>query len=89
MKETTQAPADVSSGEEHGARSDKHTRLNVNVTASTRAALDRVVSREGVTVTEALRRLVSYGDMVYRATRINDAELLIRRGDAVERIVVV
>jgi hypothetical protein len=45
-----------------------------------------VVDREGVTMTEALRRLVGYGDLVYETTQIHSDDLLIRRGDAVERI---
>lgn len=61
-------------------------RLSVNVTPATEAALDRLVEREGVTITEALRRLVSYGDLVYEATQINRDDILVRSGDCVERV---
>ena len=64
----------------------KQGRISVNVTPATQAALDRVVEREGVTVTEALRRLIGYGDLVYETTQVNSDDLLIRRGDDVERI---
>lgn len=64
-------------------------RLTVNVPTATEAALSRLVEREGVTVTEALRRLVSYGDLVYQATVVEGGELAARRGDRVERLRVV
>jgi hypothetical protein len=67
----------------------KLARLSVNVTPATQAALDRLVEREGVTVTEALRRLVGYGDLVYETTQVNGDDILIRRGDAVERVVLI
>jgi hypothetical protein len=55
-------------------------RLSVNITPATQAALDRIVEREGVTVTEALRRLVGYGELVYRTIRVDGAEVLTRYG---------
>ena len=61
-------------------------RISVNVTPRTRAALERVAEREGVTVTEALRRLVGYGDLVYEVVRIHGNELLIRSRSTVHRI---
>lgn len=64
-------------------------RLSVNITPATQAAIDQVVEREGVTVTEALRRLVGYGRIIYEADQINGDHVLIRRGDVVERIVVI
>lgn len=67
----------------------KLARLSVNVTPATQAALDRVVEREGVTMTEALRRLVGYGDLVYETTQVNGEDILIRRGDAIERIILI
>ncbi|PKW16845.1 hypothetical protein [Saccharopolyspora spinosa] len=39
-----------------------------------------------VSITEALRRLVGYGDLVYRATKVDGSEVLIRRGKELERI---
>lgn len=64
-------------------------RLSVNITPATQAALDRVVEREGVTVTEALRRLVGYGVLIYETTQVEGHDVLIRRGDTTERIVLV
>jgi len=67
----------------------KLSRISVNVTPATQAALDRIVEREGITVTEAFRRLVGYGDLVYETTKIDGDDLLVRRGDTLERIVLV
>ncbi|MGB3438962.1 MAG: hypothetical protein WBA97_09445 [Actinophytocola sp.] len=50
-------------------------------------ALENVIEREGVTLTEALRRLVGYGDFVYRAVR-EDREQLIVKGTEGSREVV-
>lgn len=80
------APAPRESNDSHRS---KPGRLSVNVTPATQAALDRLVEREGVTVTEALRRLVGYGDLVYETTQVNGDDLLIRRGDTIERIVLI
>jgi hypothetical protein len=65
----------------------KLSRISVNVTPATQAALDRIADREGITVTEAFRRLVGYGDLVYQTTAINGDDILVRRGDTLERIV--
>jgi hypothetical protein len=64
-------------------------RLSVNITPATQAALDRLVEREGVTVTEALRRLVGYGTLVYETTQVNGDDILIRRGETIERVVLI
>jgi hypothetical protein len=64
-------------------------RISVNVTPATQAALDRMVEREGITVTEALRRLVGYGDLVYETTQVNGDDILIRRDGVLERIVLI
>jgi hypothetical protein len=65
------------------------TRLAVSISPTTKAAIDRLVEREGITQTEAVRRLIGYGDMVYRLTQIDGEELLVRHGDSFDRIVVI
>jgi hypothetical protein len=62
-------------------------RINVAVPADVVAALELVIEREGVTLTEAVRRLIGYGDFVYRAVKVDGAEVLTRRGDAVREVV--
>lgn len=60
-------------------------RINVAVTPDMMAAIDRVIEREGVSLTEAVRRLIGYGDVVYRAVRERDEDLLLRAADGKER----
>ena len=40
-------------------------RIDVAVTPAMLEAIDRVVADQNVTVTEAVRRLITYGDLVY------------------------
>lgn len=68
------------------AESNSSSKLTVNINAATEQALRHVAEREGVTMTEALRRLVSCGDLVYRATKEDNADVLIRHGKEIERI---
>lgn len=63
-------------------------RINVAVSADMLAAIDRVIEREHVTLTEAVRRLITYGDFVYRTTRIDHAVLLVRLPNGDEREIV-
>ena len=62
-------------------------RINVNISPSTQRALEQVIDREGVTLTEAVRRLVGYGDLLYQADRVDGADVLIRSGMQVEKVV--
>ncbi|MFC0546204.1 hypothetical protein [Kutzneria chonburiensis] len=65
------------------------TRLTANLNPATMTALHRLAATEGVTVTEAVRRLVGYGDVIYQAIKFDGDDVLIRRGDTYERIVIV
>jgi len=51
-------------------------------------ALDRVIEREEVTLTEAVRRLITYGDFVYTVTKEEHAALVVRCTEGGEREVV-
>lgn len=62
-------------------------RINVAVTKDTVQALQRVMDGEGVSLTEAVRRLVGYGDFVYRAVKEDNAELLVKTGDSTKQVV--
>lgn len=64
-------------------------RISVNISPTTLAALDMVKDREKVSTTEALRRLVGYGELVYRSITIDGGDVLLRNGGQVERIVLV
>jgi Ribbon-helix-helix protein, copG family len=63
-------------------------RINVAVTPDMLAAIDRVIEREGVTLTEAVRRLIGYGDVVYRSVREEGQTMLFRSDDGTEREIV-
>ncbi|MFI7680624.1 hypothetical protein [Actinophytocola sp. NPDC049390] len=73
-------------GQQTSARAEPK-RINVAVSPDTVRALENVIEREGVTLTEALRRLIGYGDFVYRAVRENREQLIVK-GDEGSREVV-
>jgi hypothetical protein len=60
-------------------------RINVAVTPDMLAAIDRVIEREGVTLTEAVRRLIGYGEVLYRAAREDKQSIIFRGEDGGER----
>jgi hypothetical protein len=62
------------------------TRMTVNVGAPTTAALQLVVEREGVTLTEAVRRLIAYGELIYRASKVDGKDVLIRDGEVTQLV---
>ena len=62
-------------------------RINVAVTPDMMNAIDLVIDSEMVTLTEAVRRLIGYGNFVYRS-KIDGAEILVRYPDGTERQVV-
>jgi hypothetical protein len=62
-------------------------RINVAVSPDTIRALENVIDREGVTLTEALRRLVGYGDFVYRAVKDNQEQLLVKSDEGTREVV--
>jgi hypothetical protein len=62
-------------------------RINVAVSPDTIRALENVIDREGVTLTEALRRLVGYGDFVYRAVKDNQEQLLVKGDEGTREVV--
>lgn len=62
-------------------------RINVAISPDTVRALENVIDREGVTLTEALRRLIGYGDFVYRAVRENREQLIVKGPDGAREVV--
>ncbi|MCG8914892.1 ribbon-helix-helix protein, CopG family [Actinokineospora sp. PR83] len=66
-------------------------RLTANISSATKAALDEIADREQINQTEALRRLVAYGRLLYRTAQIDGDEILIRRTDdsTLERIILI
>ena len=62
-------------------------RINVAISPDMVRALENVIKREGVTLTEALRRLVGYGDFVYRAVKDNQEHLLVKGTEGTREVV--
>jgi hypothetical protein len=60
-------------------------RINVAVTPDMLAAIDRVMDHEQVTLTEAVRRLIGYGDFLYRTVKQDGQEIIVRGEDGGER----
>ncbi|MGH3548383.1 MAG: hypothetical protein ACRDQU_09785 [Pseudonocardiaceae bacterium] len=64
-------------------------RINVAVNAEMVAALDNVIQHEGVTLTEAVRRLIGYGDFIYRMAKQEKAAILVRTPEGTKEVVLV
>ena len=79
-------PTPPGAGEPRKRRTDKPTRLSVNISNATAEALREVTKDKEISMTEAVRRLVGYGILVYRVVR-DGGEILIRRDDNTERLI--
>lgn len=62
-------------------------RISVAISPDTVKALEQVIENEQVTLTEALRRLISYGDFVYTTVKVNGEEMLLKKGDSTRAVV--
>lgn len=65
-------------------------RINVALNAAMMQAIDRVIEREQVTLTEAVRRLLTYGEYIYSAVKEDKAAVVVRspEGDEKELVLV-
>ena len=62
------------------------TRLNVNINSQTAAALKDYADQQGVSITEAVRRLVGVGDFIAKAQDAGK-QVLLRQDGETERVV--
>lgn len=62
-------------------------RINVAVNADMVSAIDRVIETEHVSLTEAVRRLIGYGDFVYRSKRDGATVLVKSTSGATQEVV--
>jgi Ribbon-helix-helix protein, copG family len=62
-------------------------RINVAISPDMVRALENMIKGEGVTLTEALRRLVGYGDFVYRAVKEGGEQLTVTGPDGSREVV--
>jgi hypothetical protein len=72
----------------HGIAPPVPKRINVAVNAEMVAALDNVIQQEGVTLTEACRRLIGYGDFIYRQIKQENAAILVRTAEGTRELVI-
>jgi hypothetical protein len=63
-------------------------RINVAITPEAAAALRLVIDREGVSLTEAVRRLIGYGEYFYRAVKVDGAQVILRPKRGKEQAVI-
>jgi Ribbon-helix-helix protein, copG family len=95
MAATNSPTTDLEKGHEAGVEGKASLppprRINVAINSEMLAAIDRVIEREQVTLTEAVRRLVAYGDFVYRAVKEDRASVILRKsnGEAEREVVLV
>lgn len=86
MSKTSATPEDVALDSSGKPPTPK--RINVAINADMLAAIDRVIEREQVSLTEAVRRLITYGDFVYRAVKEENAAVVLRAEGRPDREVV-
>jgi hypothetical protein len=71
----------------HGRLVTEPRRINVAISPETIRALEAMIEREGVTLTEALRRLIGYGDFVYQAVRHRGDHLFLTDTDGTREVI--
>jgi hypothetical protein len=74
-------------GSPHDRLTTEPRRINVAISPDTVRALEHVIEREGITLTEALRRLVGYGDFVYRAVRQRGEQMFLTDPEGTREVV--
>lgn len=47
------------------------------------------MSNEGVNLTEAVRRLLTYGAFIYEAVKVDGEDCLLRKGDVIREVVLI
>lgn len=85
-RESAQAPATGRAADAAAKRSTSITRLSVNISSATTDALTEISRDKGISTTEAVRRLIGYGLVVYRAIKAG-SDVLIRDGQTTERVI--
>ena len=62
-------------------------RINVAVTSDMVEAIRLVMDKEDITLTEAVRRLLKYGEFIYRSIAVDGSEVLVRNGESTKEVV--
>ncbi|GAB2665222.1 hypothetical protein GCM10027271_25270 [Saccharopolyspora gloriosae] len=63
-------------------------RINVSISTEMANSLNKLIENEDVSLTEALRRLVGYGDFVYSAIKDDGAKVLIEKDGTTREVVI-
>jgi hypothetical protein len=71
-----------------GASDAMPTRLSINITKDTLSALREITNDKAITVTEAVRRLIGYGIIVYKADK-DGHEILLRTNQKQEKVILI
>jgi hypothetical protein len=61
-------------------------RLNVNINTITAEALQEYRNAKGISLTEAVRRLIGIGHFIWKA-QLENKEILLRKGEETERVI--
>jgi len=67
---------------------ERPSRVDEAISPKTADALLVVMTYEGVDLAEALRRLVGYGELVFRTIRLDGGDMLLRHGDDIDRVAI-
>lgn len=65
------------------------TRITVNIGPETERALRALMEREHITLTEAVRRLIGYGELLYRTIKLDGKDVLIRHDGETQQVLLV
>lgn len=63
-------------------------RINVAINPETWEIIDRTIARDGVSLTEAVRRLIGVGDVILHASKVQGAGVLLEMPNGETREVV-
>lgn len=85
MSTTLNARVAASSDRDTSAQASQ-TRLNININSQTAKVLREYADKHGVSVTEAVRRLIGVGTIIDQAQQ-DGKDIVLKDGEATERLV--
>lgn len=68
---------------------DNIKRINVAISPGNVASIQLVMKNEGVSLTEAVRRLITYGAFIYEAVKVDGEDCLLRKGNVTREVVLI
>jgi hypothetical protein len=64
-------------------------RATIHFNPDTQKAIDLMMTQDNVGLTEAVRRLIAYGNYIYRAITVDGSDILIREGSSTREVVLI